>query len=62
MLNKNTKAMVCSFDGNTDFIDIVARKYISTNSIYNLFKICLDCILQISKDLMKENSLTLKAM
>ena len=41
MICKNTKAMVRSVDGDTDFFEIVAdaRRYIFATYIYNLFRL-----------------------
>ena len=44
MLYKDTKAMVCSLDSNTNFFDIVTgvlqREYIETISFHNLPRLC----------------------
>ena len=58
MLYKDTKAMVCSPDGDIDFFDIVTRVLQGDTLASFLFIICLDYILQISIDLMKENGFT----
>ena len=39
MLYKDTKVKVCSLDGNTDFFDIVAGRYISPISVHNLLRL-----------------------
>ena len=59
MLYKNTKAMVHSPDGNTDFFDIVGVLQADTLAPY-LFIICRDYVLQMLIDLIKENGFTLK--
>ena len=60
MLSKNTKEMVCSLDGNTNFFNIVAGVLQGDTLAPYLFIICLDYILWISVDLIKENSFTLQ--
>ena len=52
--------MVCSFDSDIDFFDIVAGLLIGDTLALYLFIICLDYVLETSIDLMKENSLILK--
>ena len=54
------KAKVHSFDGDTDFFDIVARFLLGDILIPHLFIFCLDYKLQRSIDLRKENGFTLK--
>ena len=56
MVYKNTKAMVCSPNNEIDFFDIVTEDILASY----LFIIYLDYILQMSIDLMKENSFTVK--
>ena len=57
MLNKNKKIKVHSPDGDTDFFDIVAGVLqMDTLSPYQ-FIICLDYIVWMSIDLMKENDI-----
>ena len=54
-LYKNTKEMVRTFDGDTDFFDILAGilpEY--------LFLICLDYVLRTSTVLLKENGFYIK--
>ena len=51
--------MVGSPDGDTNFFDIVARVLQRDGFTPFLFIICLDYVLQMSIDLMKENSFTL---
>ena len=55
MIYKNTKAMVCSPDGDIDFFDIFAGILQRDTLTSYLFIICLDYVLQSSIDLMKEN-------
>ena len=59
-LYKNTKVNVHSLDGDTDFFDIVAGVLQGDTLAPYLFIICLDYILQISIDLMKEIGFMLK--
>ena len=60
MLHKNTKAMVCKPDRDTDSFNIVAGiLQVDTLAPY-MFIICLDYILQILINLIKENGFTLK--
>ena len=60
MLYKNPNAKVCSPDGDTDFFDIVAGVLQEDIFVSNLFIICLDYILRMLIDLMKENVLKLR--
>ena len=60
MLYKNTNAMVCSPKGDTDFFDIVAGVLQGDTLVPHLFIICLDYVLQMSIDLIKENGFTQK--
>ena len=55
MLYKNTKAEVCSLDGDTDYFDIVAGVLQKDTLAPYLLIICLDNVLSTSIDLMKEN-------
>ena len=55
MLYKNTKVKFCSPDGDTDYFNIVAVVLQGDTSIPYLFIICLDYVLRMSTDLMKEN-------
>ena len=59
MFYKNTKVKVHSLDGDTDFFDIVGILQGDTLAPY-LFKICLDYVLWMSINLIKENGFTLK--
>ena len=59
MLYKNTKAIVCSPDGDTDFNIVTGILEGHTLAPY-MFMICLDYILQMLIDLIKENGFTLK--
>ena len=59
VLYKNTKAMVHSPDGNTDFFIVTGVLQGDTIVAY-LFIICLNYILQMMIDLMKENGFILK--
>ena len=58
-LNKNTKVNVRSQDGDTDFLDIVTGVLQGDTFAPYLFIICLDYVLRMSIDLMKENGFTL---
>ncbi len=60
MLYKNTKAMVCSSDGDIDFLDIVAGVLQGVTLAPYMFIICQDYILRTSIDLIKENGSTFK--
>ena len=60
MLYENMKIKVHSLDGDTDFFDIVAGVLQGDTLTPYLFIICLDYVLWISIDLMKENGFTLK--
>ena len=52
--------MVCSPDGNTDFFDIVAGVLQGDTLASFLLIICLDYVIWMSIDLLKENCLTKK--
>ena len=52
--------MVRSLDSDTDFFDMVAEVLQEDTLLPYMFMICLDYILQISIDLIKENGFTLK--
>ena len=56
MLYKNTKVKVCSPDRDTDYFDIVAGVLQGVTLAPYLFIICLDYVLRMSIDLIKENS------
>ena len=60
MLNKNTKVKVRSSDEDPDFFDIVAGVLQGDTLAPYVFIICLDYVLQMSVDLMKENGFTLE--
>ena len=60
MLNKIMKVKVCSPDGDTDSFDIVACVLEGDTLAPYLFIICLDCLLWMLIDLMKENGFILK--
>ena len=59
MLYKNIKVKVHSPDGDTDYFDIVAGVLQGDTLAPYLFIICLDYMLRMSIDLMKENSFEL---
>ena len=59
ILYKNTKAMVCSSDWDTDYFDIVAGVLQRDTLAPYLFIICLDYVLITSIDLMKETGFML---
>ena len=56
MLYKNTKAMVNSLDGDTDFFNIVAEFLHGNTLAPYLFIICLDYVLRMSIKLIKDNN------
>ena len=60
MRHSNMKAKVYSPDGDTDFFDIVAWIFQAVTLAPYLLIICLDYILRMSVDLMKENGFNLK--
>ena len=60
MLYKNTKAMVCSPDGDANFFDIVAGILLGDALAKYLFIICLDYVLKTLIDLLKENGFMVK--
>ena len=60
MFYKNLKVKVCSPDGDTDFFDIVASVLQRDTLSPYLFIICLDYVLWMLIDLMKENGLAQK--
>ena len=60
ILNKSMKPMVHSTDGDTIFFYIDTGVWQGDTLAPYLFIICLDCVLQILIDLMKENAFTLK--
>ena len=60
MFYKNTKVKVHSTDRDTDFFDIVTGVLQRGTLILYLFIICLDYILRMLIDLMKENGFTVK--
>ena len=57
---KNTKAMIHSTNGKTDFFDIVIELLQGDTLVPYLFLIKLDCILWTWTYLIKENVFTLK--
>ena len=59
MLYKNRKVKVCSLDGDTDYFDIIAGVLQRDALVPYLFIICLDNVLQMSINLMKETSFIL---
>ena len=60
MLYKNTKVIVCSPDGDTNFFDIIAGVLQGDTLAPCMFIIGQDYVLQMSLDLIKENGFTLK--
>ena len=60
MLYQNTKVTVCSPDGDRDFFDVTVSVLQGDTLDPYLFIICLDYVLQMLIDLMKENGFTLK--
>ena len=59
MLYKNTKLKVCSPDEDTDYFDIIVGVLQRDTLASYLFIICLDYVLWMSIDLMKENWFTM---
>ena len=59
MLYRNTKVKVCSTDGDTDYVNIVAGILQGDILAPYVFIICLDYMLRTSIDKMKENSFKL---
>ena len=59
VLYKKTKVKVRSLNGDTDYFDIVAGVLQGDTLVPYLFLICVDYVLRMSIDLMKENSFTL---
>ena len=59
MLYKNTKVKVHSQDGDIDYFDIVAGVLRGNTLTLYLFIICLDYVLRMSIDIMKENDFKL---
>ena len=60
MLNKNRKSMVCSPNCDTNFFDVVTGVLQGDTLTPCMFIICLDYVLWMSFDLIKENGFTLK--
>ena len=60
MLYRNTKVTVCLPAEDTTLFDIVAEVLQGDTFAHYLFIICLDYILQMSIDLIKENGFILK--
>ena len=59
MLYENTKVNVCSPDGDTDYSNIVTGVLQGDTLAQYMFIICLNYVLRMSIDLMKENSFKL---
>ena len=59
MLYKNTKVKVCSPNGDTDYFDIVVGVLPGDTLAPYLFIICLDYVLRMSIDKMKDNGFKL---
>ena len=59
MLYRNTKVKVHSLDGDTDYFDIVAGVLQGDTLAPYLFIICLDYMLRMSIDKLKENGFKL---
>ena len=60
MLYKNTKARVHSPDDNSNFFNFVTGVLQRDTLAPHMFVICLDYVLLMSIDLIKENGFTLK--
>ena len=61
MLYENTKAMVHSSDGDTDFFDIFAEVFHCNALAPYLFILCQDYVFRTSINLIKETRFTLKS-
>ena len=59
MLYNNTKVKVCFPDGETDYFNIVAGVLQRDTLAPYLFIICLDDVLKMSTDIMKDNGFKL---
>ncbi len=59
ILYRNTKVKVCSPDGDTEYFDIVAEVLQGDTLAPYLFIICLDYVLRISIDKIRENGFEL---
>ena len=59
MLYRNTEVKVCSPDGHTDYFDIVAGVLQGDTLAPYLIIFCLNCMLRMSIDKIKENSFKL---
>ena len=59
MLYRNTKVKVCSLDGDTDYFNIVAGVLQGDTLAPYLFIICLDYVLRMFIDKMKDNGFKL---
>ena len=59
MLHKNMKVKVCSPDVDTDYFNIVAGVLQGDTLASYLFIICLDSMVRMSIDIMKNNSFKL---
>ena len=55
MHNKDTKASVCTTDGDTDFFDIITGVLQGDRLVTYMSIICLHYVLWMPKDQMKEN-------
>ena len=59
ILNRNTKVIVCSPDGNIDYFNIVAEVLQGDTLVLYLFIICWDYVLRTPIDKIRENSFKL---
>ena len=59
ILYKNMKVKIRSLDGDTDYFDIVAGMLQEDTLAPYLFIICLDYVLRMSIDIMKDNGFKL---
>ena len=59
MLYKTMKVKVCSLDGDIHYFDIIVSVLQGDTLVLYLFIICLDNMLKIPIDLMKENGFKL---
>ena len=60
MISKNMKAVVSSLDRDTDFFDIVIGILQGDTVAPYLCILCLNCILQMAIDLIKEHGFILR--
>ena len=52
------QAMICTFDSNTNFFDMIAGDFLGDTLASYMFLIYLDNLIRMSIDLIKENGFT----